>query len=120
MNARTETILVVDDDPMIVRALVRYLRGYGYNVVSAPDPNNAIKYYKEIDAAISDWQMPYGGGLRVLQECPAPVIIHSGIAERLPKDLIKKAAVVLAKPATPEELNAALQTVLTVKEYLAS
>ena len=71
-------VLVVDDDPMIRRGNARVLKGLGWTVVEAGDPVQAIEHYPQVDVVLSDLEMPNGGGARVLQESPVPVVIHSG------------------------------------------
>ena len=57
-----ETILVVDDDEMIRRGLMRSLKRAGYHVLSARDGEDALRvvdaYDGLIDLAISDIHMP--------------------------------------------------------------
>lgn len=85
-----KTILIVDDQPMVLRAISRALRSHGFDVLTALDPVEAAKLYDLVDVVLSDWHMPNGGGQRVLDESPKPVVIHSalydGAADQAPKD----------------------------------
>lgn len=74
-----KTILIVDDEPMVIRAVARVLRSRGFEVLSAADPIEARAHYAAADVVLSDWNMPNGGGQRVLDESPKPVVIHSAL-----------------------------------------
>jgi DNA-binding response OmpR family regulator len=54
-------VLIADDDPVTVKALVRLLQGWGYQTVSATDGTEAWAILKGKEApsmAVVDWQMP--------------------------------------------------------------
>jgi DNA-binding response OmpR family regulator len=58
----TPTILIAEDEPILLSALARMLRGSGYNVLTAPDGQAALKMFLEaqdsIQLVISDCAMP--------------------------------------------------------------
>ena len=62
----TETILLVDDEDMIIGVGEKILKRIGYNVLTAKDGKEAIKIYKEnqtkIDIVVLDMIMPDMGG----------------------------------------------------------
>lgn len=61
-------ILIADDDPAIRRLLETYLTKWGYEVVSAPDGNEAWKQLQAPDApnlVILDWEMPGMDGVEI-------------------------------------------------------
>jgi len=64
---RPLAVLVADDEPLIVRALVRLLSGRGHQVRSAPDADTALALLEAqpFDVALVDANMP-GSGSRVL------------------------------------------------------
>ena len=75
-------LLIVDDDEVLRHALARAITGLGgWTVCSAADPVEARAYYASVDVVLSDWNMPHGGGARVIQESPCPVLVYS--AERV-------------------------------------
>ena len=74
-------ILIVDDDHLVARSVARILKREGFDVMIAIDPVEASAYYGVADVVVSDWEMPNGGGARVLKESPIPVVIHSAVAD---------------------------------------
>ena len=62
----TETILVVDDEPQLLKLCQRLLKNLGYKVLTAAMPGEAIviceKYPKQIDLLITDVIMPNMNG----------------------------------------------------------
>lgn len=78
----TPYALVIDDDPTIRRVVARLLQSRGWHTLEAADPVSA-PYYRA-DVVVSDWDMPNGGGARVLAESHAPVVLFTGTCETLP------------------------------------
>jgi CheY-like chemotaxis protein len=72
------TVLIIDDDPLIRRAYGRLLSAGGWSVTSTGSPTTAAALYAQADVVLSDWDMPDGGGARVLRDSPVPVVVHSG------------------------------------------
>ena len=71
-----KTILVVDDEPVILELLQMLLEGAGYSVVTVASGNaawNRILGNKDmrIDVVISDVRMPDGNGFELLQKVRA-------------------------------------------------
>ncbi len=91
MTAQKPTILLIDDDAIVLRTLARALSGgLGWRVLTALSPALAGALYEQADIVITDWAMPDGGGARVLAECTKPVIVMSASGDiahphRLPK-----------------------------------
>jgi len=84
-----ETILLVDDEETNRELGKEILSGFGYNVITASDGENAFRYYLEnigkIDLVILDLIMPGRGGRKLLDDLMkidnnAKVIIASGYA----------------------------------------
>ncbi len=67
----TETIVVVEDDPSVRELVQLMLDGYGYEILSAPDADDAARLCAEhpggVDLLLTDVVMPDVGG-RVLAE----------------------------------------------------
>jgi two-component system probable response regulator PhcQ len=63
--AVSHSILIVDDEPAIVAALRRTLRGHGYNIIGVTDPREALAILdrEKVDIVISDIDMPEMSGL---------------------------------------------------------
>lgn len=91
---RGKTILIADDDPVVVFALARRLQQLGYTVLRSPDAVHALlgTMRARPDLVILDVNMPSGNGLAVCemmasdpQYAGTPVIIHSVIADEATK-----------------------------------
>ncbi len=80
-----EKILIVDDDPSIIRTMTDALKPEGFEVVSAPDGNQGlacIEFFKP-QLVILDLMMPKRSGLLVLEgmremETYIPAIMVTG------------------------------------------
>jgi len=61
-------LLLVDDEPAILAALRRTLRGRGYRIFVADDPVQALKMLdrERIDLIVSDLDMPTMSGLDLI------------------------------------------------------
>ncbi len=106
-------ILVVDDDPVVVRYVVQVLEDSGYETCTASDGMAAYEVLeKEKPDLISlDLEMPEEWGTRFYRRFSkdpnfkdTPVIVLSGLASRHLS--IKKAVAFLSKPFDPEKLVA--------------
>jgi EAL domain-containing protein (putative c-di-GMP-specific phosphodiesterase class I)/CheY-like chemotaxis protein len=62
------TILVVDDEPYVRRSVERILTRAHYDVITASDVGEAVRYAQRIpvDAALVDFDLPDADGLQVL------------------------------------------------------
>jgi signal transduction histidine kinase len=81
------SVLVVEDEPAVRRALARALREGGYDVVEAGDGAEAIELAgaQRFDALVTDIDMPRLGGIDlarrlVAEGAPLPVLFVSGTA----------------------------------------
>src|SRR5581483_9122167 len=87
----TATILVVDDEPQILRALQTTLRGAGYEVVTAATAEQALTAAatRLPDAIILDLVLPDGTGTEVCRELrtwtSAPVVVLSAVGQESEK-----------------------------------
>ena len=118
------TILLVDDDPLVRRALTRSLERIGHQVVSAENGLDGSRRAREggLDLAIVDIHMPDMDGLELLAQLRAtsstlPVIMMSGGDQTGDLALLKDAELLgataaLAKPFSLDELYALVATVL--------
>jgi EAL domain-containing protein (putative c-di-GMP-specific phosphodiesterase class I)/ActR/RegA family two-component response regulator len=66
----TRTVLVVDDDPLVLRSVSRMLRRDGYEVREAPDVDSAlaIAATEHVDAAVVDYALSHETGMTVLSK----------------------------------------------------
>ena len=83
----SETILIVDDDQMVLKVCQEMLKNAGYNTIKASSGEDAIKEYlkktDEIDLVILDLNMPGMGGESCLEKLKkinrnVKVVISSG------------------------------------------
>ena len=121
MNPRDKTILVVDDDPNLVKAVTIRLRADGYQVLTAGDGVEAlaIAETRRPDLIVADIWMPVGVGLslaHLLRETAPDIPIIFLTAGRQPKlrEMASEvgAAAFLEKPYSPEVLLATVAGVL--------
>ena len=124
--AGEETVLLVDDEPMVRDLGNEILRSYGYRVVLACDGLEALEIYrnngKEIDLVILDLLMPNLGGKETLVKLrelnpAAKVIICSGYGSRGNglQQIITSKVNMVHKPFKPEELVFAVRQTLDGK-----
>ncbi len=117
----TETVLVVEDQELVRRMLVRALRTYGYRVLEAANPGEALLVAEScggpIHLLLTDMVMPgmsgrdLAGRLKLLR--PAIGIIYmSGYADPARLDLQELDGAYLAKPFSPGALAAKVREVL--------
>ncbi len=85
MNERSHTVLIVDDDPQILRLVEKMLRPRKVNILSAPRPTEALLICQQqpVHLLISDVLMPEMDGNklaeRVLKLHPnAAILLISG------------------------------------------
>ena len=86
----TEHILIVDDEPMLVDLIQRFLSRLGYEVTSFTDSQKALDWFtdhgEEIDLVITDMTMPYLTGAELAEKILAarpqiPIILCTGYSE---------------------------------------
>src|ERR1700686_550956 len=81
MVARMKTVLIVDDEPAIVRVVRDYLERAGFHVVSAGDGDEALRAFRQHhpDLGILDLTLPTIDGLDVARSLrrdgDVPIII---------------------------------------------
>jgi DNA-binding response OmpR family regulator len=98
-------LLCVDDEPLVLRALVRSLSGH--DVATATGLVSTAGY----DCAVLDWD-PYGEVMvRNCRAAGTPFIVLTGTPERAPAGVR-----VIAKPFDLDELRAAITAACEVKK----
>jgi PAS domain S-box-containing protein len=118
----TETILLVEDDDSVRPLVATVLRGYGYDVLEAESPEEALRVAQgrdDLDLLLTDVVMPGMNGrelaelllarqpsLKVLYTSgyPADAMVRAGIAD--------SSAAYIEKPYLPDELARTLRTLL--------
>ncbi len=85
-----KTILIVEDEPLMVRLLERFFSRHGYNVLVASDGEQAIEVYcrykLQIDAVLLDARLPKTMGEEVFRRmkdvnAAVKVVMASGFLE---------------------------------------
>ncbi|HEX3264982.1 MAG TPA: response regulator, partial [Candidatus Limnocylindrales bacterium] len=117
---RQQRILVVDDEPQIVRALKVILRGAGYMTQQAETKREALDAVavRPPDAMVLDLILPDGSGVDVLEDLRRwsnlPVIVLSAVGDEREKvrALDVGADDYITKPFGTDELLARLRAVL--------
>jgi DNA-binding response OmpR family regulator len=115
-----ETILVVDDEPQIVRFVRAYLEDAGYRVVTASDGQEALfaARHEKPDLVILDLMMPGMDGWdfirRYRQERATPVIVLTARVEESDQVLGLELGAddYVTKPFSPRALVARVRAVL--------
>jgi len=115
-----QRILVVDDEPQILRALGTTLRGAGYSVETASTAEQALTAAAAHppEAVILDLVLPDGSGIEVCRELrrwsEAPVIVLSAVGEEREKVAALDAGAddYVTKPFGVDELLARLRAAL--------
>jgi CheY-like chemotaxis protein/anti-sigma regulatory factor (Ser/Thr protein kinase) len=116
---RTCTVLLVEDDPLVMSATAAMLEDLGHTVVEASSGTTALQVLREntsVDLVVTDHAMPGMTGLelaeRIRVEWPAlPILLASGHAE-----LPERAGLALSrltKPFRRDELENAIASVVT-------
>jgi DNA-binding response OmpR family regulator len=107
---KSQTILIVEDDPALRRLYRTMLTVEGFAVVTAEDGFDALRTIeaKRPDAIVLDLGLPYLGGRDVARELTAnggphhiPIIVVTGEAEEMSESDF---ACVLRKPVTSDQL----------------
>jgi len=110
---RQETILVVDDEPMILDVGTQFLRQHGYSVITAENGEAAVRIYgqRAVDLVILDIGLPGMSGIECLKhlmavDSSAKVIVSSGgsVNGEIEAALALGAILYLQKPYTLHEL----------------
>ena len=113
-------VLVVDDEPQILRALQIKLRGAGYAVETAATAGDALAQaaMRPPEAVILDLLLPDGSGTDVCRElrrwCAAPILVLSAVGEDKEKIAALDAGAddYVTKPFSGDELLARLRAAL--------
>jgi len=122
----TGTILVVDDDPMVLKLARVVLQRYGYSVLIAENGKAAMKMFRshaeEISAVLMDLTMPVMGGGEAFQlmneiRPNIPIVISSGYAEtEVRRQFTDALAGVIQKPYTMAQLGKTIADALASKK----
>lgn len=122
-------IFILDDEPLTVRVVQKYLRNAGYtNFVTTSDSRTAIDLIRREhpDVIVLDVVMPHVSGLNILEVIRGdrqlhhlPVLILTAGSDEATRDSALKigATDFLSKPIRPSELLARIANALIVKAH---
>lgn len=120
--SRPLTLLMVDDDTVVVTVTSRALRELGHRVRAVRTPSRGMLWFREHveapDAVILDYAMPECSGLELLTEMrklrpELPALIVSGNLEQVDQERAESLGVgLLQKPVPTQELILALAAIL--------
>jgi signal transduction histidine kinase/ActR/RegA family two-component response regulator len=102
--ARPRTVLVVDDDPLVLASTVAMLEDMGHAAMQAASGRQALDILRagaRVDLVVSDQTMPGMTGLQLAAELRRlqpglPLLLATGYAER--SDVLESGLPILAKP----------------------
>jgi signal transduction histidine kinase/ActR/RegA family two-component response regulator len=125
-----ESILVVDDEPLVVEAASETLKRLGYRVTPAESgPEGWRKFKKDpyyFDLVITDHVMPEITGMRLAEKMlevrhDLPVILCTGYSEMVSSEKAKAAGIreFLMKPLMVQELAYIVRRVLDTQRHVA-
>jgi PAS domain S-box-containing protein len=119
----TETVLLVDDEPDIVKLGERLLNRLGYRISTARSGEEALQMIGEnpdgFDLVITDQTMPRLTGLKLIEEIrnirqDLPIILTTGFSDMITPEKLEELNVsaLVMKPLTGKKLGAAIRRVL--------
>ena len=123
LNAASLSVLVVDDDHMIMEVTAAILDDLGHTAIPVNSGQSALDYLRsessKIDLVLTDHAMPGMTGVELAARIREvwsglPVILASGYAEIPVGEGL--GLVRLAKPYRPEDLNAAVLSAMAKRE----
>jgi DNA-binding NtrC family response regulator len=122
-SVRDKSVLIVDDDAALLRALGKVLRSEGATVTSAEWVGDAIEFLTDrqirFDLVITDLRMPLVSGMtavfaihKIFPKLPVIVLTAFGSPELKAECLKQGAAAFLEKPLDSKQLLAAIEAAL--------
>ncbi|MFN8224949.1 MAG: response regulator [Gaiellales bacterium] len=116
------TVMVVEDDDLVLRLLCNVLRRAGHRVVTATDGMTALSTARRElpDVVVVDILLPAGNGLQLLERMrsiadlstTAAVVMTGGDPETYGPQAEALGAIFLPKPLSPAELLSAVESAL--------
>jgi DNA-binding NtrC family response regulator len=121
------TLLLVDDDRLVLDAMASWLREQGYDVLAAGGKEAAFRELasKQVNLVLADIRLADGDGFQILEHCKQnypqlTVILITGYAtvETGIEALRAGAFDLLTKPLIDEELSMAIERALSQREVI--
>jgi len=126
-----ERILLVDDEPSIVRMITQMLTRSGYEVIGKTSSASALNVFKEapeqFDLVISDMTMPEISGDQLAQAIKQirpgiPIILCTGHSNRMDENKAKDLGIeaFITKPFSRKSITEAIPKVLSMRNSVYS
>ncbi len=118
------TILLVDDEELVLRSIARWLRSMGHQVSAQPSAESALvaAAQQPFDVALTDLKMPGMSGMQFIREMSErhssiPVVVLSGLGTPGEEEQAMRLGAVayVEKPSRPERLRAVLESVFETR-----
>lgn len=121
-----ESLLLVDDEELLVQAMENYLGALGYDVVSSTNSPEALYMVQEnphrFDLMITDMTMPHMTGLKLSREVLAlnpllPIILCTGYNESITEEEVKRSGIkeFVLKPVSLQKMAYLIRQVLDMQ-----
>lgn len=111
-------VLVVDDDPDVVKTLAEFLEDCGYDVVTAPDGATGLDRLEGVGLVLADVRMPGIDGLQFMRRARTlhhglPVILMTGHGDASLAAAARREGTFdfIRKPPSLRELRSSVATV---------
>ncbi len=127
MAKKQTSVLVLDDDPIVLRSLSEFLRLEGYRVSPAATLQEAVAYVESdnFSVALADVRLPEGSGFELLQRVKAlslstTVIMLTayGTIDDAVRAIKMGAFDYITKPISDDEVRLAIERALQQRELL--
>lgn len=120
----TESMLIIDDEEIVLESCRKIFSDEGFNVVITPSPQQGLKLVSDayFDVILCDWKMPDFDGMDVVEELArrspdSTVVMISGYPSvgRATEAFKRGAMDYVSKPFTPEEISKVVKNALKRK-----
>lgn len=115
------TVMILEDEPFVMKMLVKIVEDAGYKVIQANSPEKALKKVEDnkIDLFLADILIPKRHGIAVAWEMRTkgyefPIVILSAFLDQWDKEVMKDCKIDrwISKPAKPKVLLDAMRILL--------
>lgn len=126
-NTGATTILVIDDDTVVLDSVTRIFTEAGYHIVTTTDPREGLELAenRSFDAVLCDWNMPELSGTDVIEilgtRAPdSAVVMITGYpsVEHAVEGMKRGATEFVAKPFEPKEIVDAVDRAINRKRTM--
>ena len=124
MSIQKPSILVAEDDPMLLKSLNKYLERKGYSTFPASDGLQAVEFFKKKQPSVvlTDYAMPNLSGGRLIEkirelDCTVPILLMTGeLSDTVILDLLRfDRLAAIHKPFQPKDILTGLDRVFSLK-----